>query len=306
MKIAHYWPNPGMKVFQKYAKDCEFLDNTCDESVDLIYCGSVSRVAKAIEAKKRFSKPVVCWVWDIAYNWREWARNEQEVRSNLKRDAIVKRFVTGLRECDKILSASKYTQGVLKDVFDIDSEQIYFYIKTDEIDAVKNQNTNGHVIQISRYAINKRFDISIRAMAGTNRELICVGIGKYDHLIKLANKINSHVMFYQKIPRNNTIALLKSSSVLVSPSVFEGWGITPIEAIHCGKPILLSDLPVFRETWGDNAMYHRKDDIEDMREKLQRLLADRRLQRRIVDTCRPLISEFTPWKFAERWRRAIR
>lgn len=305
MKIAHFYPNPGMKVFTQYVEDCEFLDNYCTADVDLIYCGSVSQVAKAIEAKRRFNKPIVCWVWDIAYNWRDWIRNEQELRDNLKRDKIVKRFITGLRECDKVLSASRYTQGVLKDVFDIDSEQIYFYIKIDEIDTVRSQEPGNHIIQISRFAINKRFDITIKALSKISCPLICIGTGPYKHLEELAKKINPRVTFYQNIARNNTIAWLKTSSVLVSPSVFEGWGITPIEAIYCGKPILLSDLEVFREVWGDNALYHKKDDVEDMREKLEMLLTDRRLQRRIVDTCRPLISEFTPRKFAERWRRAI-
>ncbi len=309
MLIAHYYPggdNSSMKRFEHYVERHKFLHNQCTKDVDLIYCGSVSQLSKAMIAKRIYKKPLVCWVWDLPYCWREWVRNQREMQENTRRTADVERKVLLLKECDKVISASKYTQRVLKEKFDIDSEQIYFYIDTDGLDAVQANGKKGHVIQISRFAINKRFDDSIKAISTLERKLVCVGTGATEELKKLALYLEADVDFYCGVERATTIKLLKEAEILVSPSVFEGWGITPIEALYCGVPVLLSDLEVFKEVYGDSVPYHKRDDSIDMREKLRYLLDDKKLQNKIVEQCRPLISEFTIPKFVERWEKAIR
>lgn len=305
MIISHFFPDRFMARFERYADGHVFLSNYCTKDADLIYCGSISRIPLALAAKAEFGKPLVCFVWDIPYCWREWTRNEQEIKEHKWRDNRAKRNTQMLRQCDKVLSASKYTQRVLKERYGLSSEQIYFYIDTEEIDAVRIAGDEGYVVQISRYALNKRFDTSIRAVSGTGTKLIFVGTGRHNHLKSLADKLRADVTFHCNIERSKTIEILKRSTMLVSPSIFEGWGITPIEALYCGKPVLLSDLEVFREVYGDNVIYHKRDDIGDMRDKLLQILNDEQLQRKMVDACRPLMADFTIPKFVERWERAI-
>jgi len=304
MLISHFYPNPFMARFEDSVKNHEFFHNQCTGDADLIYCGSVSQLNKALVAKETYKKPIICWVWDLPHCWREWTRNDNEVREHAHRTADVNRKVAQLKKCDKVISASKYTQRTLRE-FGIESEQIYFYIDTEEIDSIPALPQNGHIIQISRFALNKRFDISIRAIKGLDRKLVCVGhkgSGKYE---ALATSLGADVEFYCNVRRDVTIGLLKGAEVLVSPSVFEGWGITPIEALYCGVPVLLNDLEVFREVYGDAVPYHKPDDVDDMREKLRYLLTDKELQGKIVESCQPLISEFTIAKFAHRWEEAV-
>lgn len=304
-KIAHFSPEAFSSLFEKYINDYTFLHNRCDKDVDIIYCGSMSQLSKAMIAKEIFNKPLICWVWDIPYNWREWCRSDNEIQNNQRREAYVKKSILNLRKCDKVISASKYTQRILKKKFNIDSDQIYFYIDTEELDSIHIDSKKGHIIQIGRFAPNKRFDISIRAMKGIDRKFICIGIGRYKKLEELSHKLNVDVDFYCNRENKVKIKLLKESEILVSPSIFEGWGMTPIEALYCKVPVLLNDLEVFKEIYGDNVLYHKKDNVEDMREKLRYLLSDKQLQRKIVERCRPLISEFTVSKFAKRWEKVI-
>lgn len=305
MLIAHFYPNPFVARFENHVTKHRFLHNHCTKDVDLIYCGSVSQLVKAMVAKETYKKPIVCWVWDLPYCWREWTRNDAEVREHAWRGKFVNSMANLLRKCDNVISASKYTQRVLKEKFSIGSEQIYFYINTEEIGAIPVGKFRGHVIQISRFVLPKRFDISIRAIKGLNRKLMCVGGAKVDRYKRLAKELDANVDFYCNVRREVTIGLLKGAEVLVSPSIFEGWGITPIEALYCRIPVLLSDLEVFREVYGDCVPYHKLDDPDDMREKLRYLLADKQLQRKIVDDCRPLISDFTIPKFVNRWEKII-
>jgi len=307
MLIAHYSPNPFATKFEKYLPEHKFLANKCTKDVDFIYCASVSQIHWAIIAKKQFKKPLVCWVWDIPYNWREWCRTDKERAEHKHRDGAVLKNITALQQwADKVISASKWTQSVLKDKFNIDSKQMYFYIDTEEFDAVPEQENKGHVIQISRYAINKRFDLTIRAMKGIDRELICIGFGSNTDLVHLAKEVGVDVTFYQNLERRKVIELIKQSELLVSPSVFEGWGLSPIEALHCDKAILLGDLEVFKEVYGDDAVYHKRDDAEDMNRKIFDFLCRQSMRQKIVHDCKPLISEFTIPKFANRWNELIR
>jgi glycosyltransferase involved in cell wall biosynthesis len=48
--------------------------------------------------------------------------------------------------------------------------------------------------------------------------------------------------------------------VAVCPSRFEGFGLTPIEAIASGTPVVASDIPPHREFGGDAASYFPLDD----------------------------------------------
>lgn len=305
MLISHFCPNSFMRRFTDYADGHKFLLNCCTKDADLIYCGSISQLDKALVAKEQYGKSLICWVWDLPYCWPEWVRNNDEVRMNLWRDKFIAKAVFGLLKCDKVISSSKYTQRILKEKFNIASEQVYFYIDTEELDAIPVSYRKGHIIQISRFALNKRFNISIKAMSGLGRKLVCVGTGNHNNLRRLAESLSADVDFHCNIERSKTIALLKEADILISPSIFEGWGITPIEALYCGTPVLLSDLEVFKEVYGDNVPYHKRDDPDDMKDKLRCLLADRQLQNKITKRCRPLISEFTIPKFIKRWEKAI-
>lgn len=305
MLISHFYPNAVMNRFTAYITKHKFQPNFCTKDADLIYSGSVSQLDKAMAAKEIYKKPLICWVWDIPYCWPEWARNNKEISEHSWRSKYIRKIVGNLRRCDKVISSSKYTQRILREKYGIDSEQIYFYIDTQEIDSIPASKNECHIIQISRFALNKRFDVSIKAMVGIDETLVCVGLGNNSGLKRLAESLRVNVKFYCNVKRHVTISLLKRASVLVSPSIFEGWGATPIEALYCRIPVLLGELEVFRELYGNNVLYHKRDDPNDMREKLRYLLADRKLQNNIVDKCQPIISEFTIPKFVERWERVI-
>jgi len=313
MKIAYYYPPQTIVekdlFFCKYT-GYEFLHHRCDVTVDMVYAGSVSVLPQAMTAKIQFNKPLVCWVWDIPYNWREWQMSEEGMKKNASRDAVNKHRVELLKKCDLVMTGSKWTQNVLKDRYGVSSEQIYFYIDMDSMDAVPNQKKEKQIIQISRYFYNKKFEHTIMAsrdLADYKVVFIGSGLGSpYSKELKeCSNKYNKNVVFNGLLSRRDVIANIKKSAVLASPSVFEGWGMTPAEALYCRVPVLLSDLEVFKEQYGDMVLYHKRNDVDDMKEKLELLISDKKLQEKIVKDCQPIIAEFTAEKFAKRWKKIV-
>ncbi len=63
-------------------------------------------------------------------------------------------------------------------------------------------------------------------------------------------------------------------SVVVIPSVFEGFGLTAIEAMACGTPVIATDTDGLRDVIEDgrNGLLVRYNDIEMMTEKISYLL----------------------------------
>jgi glycosyltransferase involved in cell wall biosynthesis len=67
--------------------------------------------------------------------------------------------------------------------------------------------------------------------------------------------------------------LLGSAVLLVQPSLYEGFGLPPLEAMILGTRALISDIPVFREIYAEFPVtFFRAGDAFDLKEKMQRLL----------------------------------
>ncbi|MDR1972062.1 MAG: glycosyltransferase family 4 protein [Treponema sp.] len=67
--------------------------------------------------------------------------------------------------------------------------------------------------------------------------------------------------------------LLAGAALLVQPSLYEGFGIPPLEAMALGTRVLISDIPVFKEIYaGFPVTYFRAADAADLKEKMLKLL----------------------------------
>lgn len=68
-------------------------------------------------------------------------------------------------------------------------------------------------------------------------------------------------------------ALLTGATAFLFPSRYEGFGLPPLEAMACGTPAIVSDLPVLRESTGGDACFVPPGDVGAWAEALTRGLA---------------------------------
>lgn len=67
-------------------------------------------------------------------------------------------------------------------------------------------------------------------------------------------------------------ALYDAAACFVFPSLYEGFGLPPLEAMACGCPVVTADIPVLHEVCADAALYADPTDPEDISRSVVRIL----------------------------------
>jgi glycosyltransferase involved in cell wall biosynthesis len=89
--------------------------------------------------------------------------------------------------------------------------------------------------------------------------------------------VRNDVRFFGFVPDKTLAALYRLASVFAFPSLYEGFGLPPLEAMACGTPVVTSRLSSLPEVVGDAAVFVDPWSIEDIAEGLERALTDQAL-----------------------------
>jgi glycosyltransferase involved in cell wall biosynthesis len=76
--------------------------------------------------------------------------------------------------------------------------------------------------------------------------------------------------------------LYRGAYCLVFPSLYEGFGLPPLEAMNFGCPVITSNVSCLPEICGNAALYVDPYDVRDIKEKLETLLGDAELRKQLV------------------------
>lgn len=78
------------------------------------------------------------------------------------------------------------------------------------------------------------------------------------------------------------VHLYHAAGVLVLPSLYEGFGLPPLEAMHCGCPVVVSDRASLPEVVGDAGLLFNPKDINGIASAIQDVLSDSRLREELI------------------------
>jgi glycogen synthase len=95
--------------------------------------------------------------------------------------------------------------------------------------------------------------------------------------------VNSTLEVSGALPHHHLRALYARAAIYVATSRYEPFGLAPLEAALSRCTLVLNDIPVFHELWGDAAIYFRSNDRNDLERVLRTLGADLGLQRSYAD-----------------------
>lgn len=106
----------------------------------------------------------------------------------------------------------------------------------------------------------------IEECAKRNPDITFVISGGINNLVLKNEKMDDlkNMIYTGYITDNQLVALYRHCSCFIFPSLYEGFGIPPLEAITVGcKKVLLSNLDVFKEVYGDSVEYFDLNGNED-------------------------------------------
>jgi glycosyltransferase involved in cell wall biosynthesis len=99
------------------------------------------------------------------------------------------------------------------------------------------------------------------------------------------------------VPREDLVALYSLADVFVLPSLYEGFGFPPLEAMACGCPVIVSNRGALPEIVGNAALLIDPEDLNSLVAALQSVLTDSTLRAALVDKGLARVKEFS-WRTA--------
>ena len=96
-------------------------------------------------------------------------------------------------------------------------------------------------------------------------------------------------------------ALYRAGDCFVFPSLYEGFGLPPLEAMRHGLPVVASDRASIPEVLGDAALYADPEDPGALAKAVLRILHDPALVRRLREAGRRRAAEFTAERSAREY-----
>jgi glycosyltransferase involved in cell wall biosynthesis len=117
-------------------------------------------------------------------------------------------------------------------------------------------------------------------------KLVLCGQPQWGHNALLAaletHHLQQDVLLLGYVPTADLPALYHAASLLVYPSLFEGFGIPLVEAMSCACPIVCSNVTSLPEVAGDAALLVNPYDAEELADAIQHMLRDRDLRSDLV------------------------
>jgi glycosyltransferase involved in cell wall biosynthesis len=114
-------------------------------------------------------------------------------------------------------------------------------------------------------------------------------------IMELIARAQEQIIFLGYLSVHELALLYNAADIFAYPSLYEGFGLPPIEAMACGTPVLVSNVASLPEVCGEAAMYCDPLNVEHITAQLQSLLADSALQKQLVEKGKQQIRTYT-WK----------
>jgi glycogen synthase len=102
-----------------------------------------------------------------------------------------------------------------------------------------------------------------------------------------------------RLPCGDVASWMARAAIYAAPARYEPFGLSALEAALCGCALALGDIPSLREVWGDAAIFVPPDDVESLRDALERPISDERLRREYAARARRRALEYSPRRMAD-------
>ena len=207
-----------------------------------------------------------------------------------------------LRNVDMIIADSKNTKKDLINLQNIIEEKIRVIYpgvspvfqqskKKPDLDFLPEISRLPYILYVGTIEPRKNIQVLIEAYYFLKREgfphkLVLAGkIGSYSHDIirKICSlDLENDIIILDFISLDLLVKLYQNADVFVYPSLYEGFGFPPLEAMACGCPVIVSDSSSLPEVVGDAGILVPPNDVQGFFHAIKSFLQDDSLRNEYV------------------------
>lgn len=117
---------------------------------------------------------------------------------------------------------------------------------------------------------------------GLERKLVLAGSAGWENDDVFAEikslGLTDDVVVTDYVPDDDLSLLMNGAEVMVYPSLYEGFGLPPLEAMACGTPVIASNTSSLPEVVGDAGIMVDPEDVEGLADAIASVLSDQGLR----------------------------
>jgi len=228
--------------------------------------------------------------------------------------------VMGVKRATHIIAVSQHTKNDLIKYMKIPESKITVIYNGIDRSIFKPYNVRlrlldkPYVLYVGSERPRKNLDSLFEAFAMLKKEfpdlkLLKVGpVGRYDMYRRASGKklvrlgITRDVAFIDYVSEQDLVSYYCSAALLAYPSLYEGFGLPPLEAMACGCPVVTSNTSSLPEVVGEAGIMVDPYDVDGLAQAMRRVLTDSKLRDDMVRKGLEQSKKFSWEKAAEQTR----
>jgi glycosyltransferase involved in cell wall biosynthesis len=200
-----------------------------------------------------------------------------------------------LKNSKHVITVSEFSKREIMDVYHIEDKKISVIYNAPFASAVSYTVNNSikkkpYILSVGSIDARKNLKRLIKAFLTLNNDdiTLCL-IGQYNsnfkidpELDQLINNNKKNVFFLGYVTDEELLELYQNALMFVYPSLYEGFGLPPIEAMANNCPVITSNVSSLPEVCGKGALYFDPLNINDIAEKIKAMIANTKLRENYI------------------------
>ena len=118
-----------------------------------------------------------------------------------------------------------------------------------------------------------------------------------DEIMAIIEQNKEYIHYLGYVSDDELVKVYNLAMLFVYPSFYEGFGLPVLEAMACGTPVICSNTSSIPEVGGEAVVYCDPNNVNDIAEKIQIVLNDKKLQQEMIGKGLKRAKQFT-WEKA--------